>query len=354
MSTLSHSGEIRATLWPQRLIATRISLNRSSRMMVLLGLVALAGNSFWLWQEGIPAHDWFHPAYISSLLIAVIILYALRQITHTRRRLMPLGYPLLERESHRRGLELWKSVEPLTRRPVHLYLARPEKFPQEPKAWENLTRAWSRRAEKARRLTSPHATRLFDYGFALGNRFYTAVELARGITLRTLVSDYGPCPADRAYFLLAQIAHAIQDAHNQGLDHLDIRPDAIRISNRPGAEDWTTLMLLNHDLPPEENAAATREDLRRFGLLAAGLLTGAWPDDRKTPNAAALEQAMAEHGAPYAMRDLFARYIGPDHDAPPLSEGMRRLNAAMASGSGWNQDRAVAWWAQHQPNKGNA
>jgi len=102
------SWEIRSTIWPQRLISARNSIDRASRIIITLGLLSLFGSAAWVTYDTSPNgisleplttdyRTWLHPAYLNSVLISMIIFFALRQISRTREKLAPLAYPLIER-----------------------------------------------------------------------------------------------------------------------------------------------------------------------------------------------------------------------------------------------------------------
>lgn len=329
---------------------------------MLLGLISLIGNAIWVWQDHYSGYksartseysDWFHPSYMNSLIIAVLMIYAMRQISRTRQKLTPLGYPLLERIEHYRGRDVWRSVEPLTKRPAHLHVVHAEKYPLEEMSWKEVSHQWIKRGDKVRKLTSPHIARLLDCGFAQKESFYAVMELPRGMTLHDFVCRHGACPPDRAIFLLAQIAHALQDAHAIGLCNLSLRPQHVWIGFRATNADWITVELFGY----EENDTAEhliRIDVRDYILLAIGLLTGKWVEDRTNPKSisAAIDE-LNGMDLPYMFKQQLSRYCtaGDDETIPPTDELARRLWSSL-SGPSWNNDRAQAWWLTHGINEG--
>lgn len=349
--TVFHPGDIRATLWPKRLLEVRRKLTRSSVIIVALGLLALSGNAFWVWHdrnEFIAAFNlsaprtWFHPAPVNSLLIAVIMLYALRQIAKTRRKLAPLGYPLLEAEEKVRGVEVWTSVEPLTKRPAMLYMIHPERSGVGRDAWREVSHRWVRRSEKARRLNSPHVARVLDAGYAQHERFYTVVEMPRGLRFDELVRAHGALPVNRAVFLMAQVAHAVQEAHEAGLFGLALHPRHCWVGSRSSNVDWVTVMVSGHCVD-EEATTDAGPDLRAFALILLGLLSGTWPSAQDAPSAhAAVIDRLA---LPYGIASALHRCLNANAtDAlPPVEEIVRGMWASLP-GPFWNNDLAEAWW----------
>jgi len=352
---LIRQSDIRAILWPRRLSEIRRKLNRSSLIMITLGLCALTGNAFWVWRDRsdflaqfnpFELHTWFHPAHVNSLIIAIIILYALRQVAKTRMKLAPLGYPLLEIEEQYRGVEIWKSVEPLTKRPVMLHVIRPDRFPVGHDTWKTVSHRWIRRSEKARRLTSPHMARILDVGYAQQERFYTAMELPRGVRLSELVEAHGAQPLNRAVFIMAQVAHAMDDAHQHGLKDVSLHPRHIWIGHRSSNSDWVTLMLYGYE-SNDESTAAARQDIRQFALITLGLLSGVWP--KEPTNNSEVDALVAPLDLPYGMAQLMQRclLLHNDDEIPPIGEIARRMWDSVP-GSQWCNDYAVAWWKEHQ------
>jgi len=354
-----HSSDFRAILWPRRLLHVRRNLNRASLVIVLLGLISLASNAFWVWSDRRMFADalditrlenWSHPAYLNSVIIAIIILYAMRQISKTRLKLASLGYPLLHREEASRSGEFWKSVEPLTKRAARLHIIHPQTG-DDPATWRHVSHAWIRRAEKAKRLTSPHSARMLDCGLADKGSFFAVTEMPRGVHVRDLVRIFGPCPLDRAMFLLAQVAHALQDAHDHQLFDVALRPHRVWVGFRGTNHDWITVELSGYDQHDEQEEGPA-EDIRQLGRLAVLLLTGYWREDgiAGPGDAPDMMEQLRHHDVPHAIQLILMRCLVADpRDAlPPVRELTRRMWAAMPADRPWNQDRAAAWWQQHQ------
>lgn len=67
-----------------------------------------------------------------------------------------------------------------------------------------LLRRFKREAEAAASLHSPHTIALYDFGETDDGDFYYVMELLQGLDLETLVDRFGPMPAARTTYLLAQ------------------------------------------------------------------------------------------------------------------------------------------------------
>jgi len=73
------------------------------------------------------------------------------------------------------------------------------------------------------RLSHPHIVRHFGGGMMDGHYFYAMELLDRG-TLKDQIRNEGPLPWPVAASYLAQIASALQHAHNHGIVHRDLKP----------------------------------------------------------------------------------------------------------------------------------
>src|SRR4030095_6362604 len=63
-----------------------------------------------------------------------------------------------------------------------------------------------------------------DFGIADDGVFYYVMELLHGLDLETLVTKYGPVPAERAAHILGQGCVSREEPHQDGVVHRDIKP----------------------------------------------------------------------------------------------------------------------------------
>ena len=89
---------------------------------------------------------------------------------------------------------------------------------------------FGREARAAARLSHPGAVAVFDQGTDAG-RVFLVMELIRGRTLRDLIAERGPLPADEATSLLEPVLAALAAAHRAGLVHRDVKPENVLISD---------------------------------------------------------------------------------------------------------------------------
>ncbi len=82
-------------------------------------------------------------------------------------------------------------------------------------------------AEAAAKLDHPNIVPVYHVG-TLGDRAYLTMKYVKGDTLAELMAK-GPLPPRLAAGLLAQVAIAVEFAHNQGVLHRDLKPSNILI-----------------------------------------------------------------------------------------------------------------------------
>jgi len=82
----------------------------------------------------------------------------------------------------------------------------------------------------AARLSHPNIVGVHDYSETEDGRSYVVMELVRGRTLKSLLTD-GPLPWPDAVGVCARVAAALAAAHAQGIAHRDVTPGNIMIGD---------------------------------------------------------------------------------------------------------------------------
>lgn len=86
-----------------------------------------------------------------------------------------------------------------------------------------------READTAGRLTEPHIVPIHDYG-EIDGQFYVEMRLIDGVSLRTMLTQYGPLAPARAVAIVRQIAAALDAAHTSGVTHRDVKPENVLVA----------------------------------------------------------------------------------------------------------------------------
>ena len=120
-----------------------------------------------------------------------------------------------------------------------VYLARDERSGElvalkllPPSRWRNEERMlarFQREMELSRRVAHAHLAWTYESGL-LQRVYYIAMEYIPGQNLSRVVAGSGPLRPARAARLMAEVASALEHAHNQGLIHRDLKPSNIMVT----------------------------------------------------------------------------------------------------------------------------
>ncbi|MBK6692293.1 MAG: protein kinase [Myxococcales bacterium] len=83
---------------------------------------------------------------------------------------------------------------------------------------------FSREAQIAARLSSPHVTRVLDVATPPGRSPYLVMELLSGRDLDSVLSEDGPMALEQAVGYVLEACDALAEAHQNGVIHRDIKP----------------------------------------------------------------------------------------------------------------------------------
>jgi len=154
---------------------------------------------------------------------------------------------------------------------------------------------FEREAAAISKLHHPHTVQVFDFGTA-NDALYLIMEYVRGIDLARMVQRDGPLPWSRAAPLLAQVASALQEAHELDIVHRDLKPENVLITRTAGGRDYAKVLdfglakLDRRQETDKQNIVGTpyfmspeqirgdevdgRSDIYSFGSLMFEVLTG--------------------------------------------------------------------------------
>ncbi|MGK8552870.1 serine/threonine-protein kinase, partial [Nocardia gipuzkoensis] len=128
--------------------------------------------------------------------------------------------------------QVWRAHDSLTNRVVALKVL-PERFADD----EQLRERFRRECRAVAQLTEPHVIPIHDFG-DIDGRLYLNMRLIEGTDLRTLITREGALSPRRAVAIIAQVAGALQAAHDAGLVHRDVKPTNILL----GADEFASLI----------------------------------------------------------------------------------------------------------------
>jgi serine/threonine protein kinase len=231
--------------------------------------------------------------------------------------------------------EVWKGRQVSLDREVAVKVL-PEKFSKDPE----FVARFEKETKALASLSHPNIVQIIDRGKA-GDHYFFAMELVPGVTLREML--HGPLPQRDALRIAAQIARAIDSAHEKLIVHRDLKPENILVDARGhvkiadfglagmnGSKHNLSLTAtavamgtVNYMAPEQRRDAKHvdhRADLYSLGVLLYEMLTGELPIGRfKLPS-----QKIA--GLDPAIDELVAQLLETEPDARPK----RALDIALA------------------------
>ena len=391
--------QIRQLSWVTILILVYSMLVPSTPTRTLvasLGAASMDPLCYWLaYLGGLPG-----PSFIAAFVLcwpnyacALIAMLPSKVLQTVRRRLreaQELGsYHLIELLGRGGMGEVWRAEHRLLARHAAVKLVRPEVLgARNDDEARTMLRRFEREAQATSALSSPHTIQVFDFGMTEEGTFYYVMELLSGRDLESLVREFGPVPANRAIYLLRQVAHSLADAHARDLVHRDIKPANIYVCRMGLEYDFVkvldfglvkfnarsrkadSLATLDHTttgtpayMSPEailgEVDVDRRADVYALGCVAYYLLTGHLVFEADTSMKMLLQHLHAqpvppsqrtELPIPRELDDLVLACLQKDPKMRPQSAAeLFRMAQECHTCEGWGPETAQAWWKVHLP-----
>ena len=271
--------------------------------------------------------------------------------------------------------EVYLGEHVLLKRPCAIKLIRPSQAadPRAISRFENEVRATAS-------LTHWNTIEIYDYGLTEDGTFYYAMEFLPGMNLQELVDLHGPMPVERAIHLLRQVCDGLNEAHEMGLIHRDIKPGNIFATHRgaiwdvaklldfglvklvgPAADESTDGLILGTPLFAAPEWATTagkldaRSDIYSLGAVGYFLVTGRPLYLHRSPVKVLFAHATepipsmreSHQDIPTDFEAVIMRCLAkrPEDRFQSVRDLGLALDACKASRS-WTQARAKQWWQQ--------
>ena len=349
-----------------------------------VGMLIARANGVWDFGSAWNVMLMHYPDFLiagAAGVISHVVTQLGRQVTRARE----MGSYRLGELLGRGGMgEVYKATHTMLARAAAIKLIRPEALGAGNSDGAQLAvRRFTREAEAAANLRSPHTVEVYDFGVTEDQTLYFVMEMLEGMDLETLIRQNGPLPAARVIHLMRQVCESLGEAHAKGLVHRDIKPANIHVGQvgleydfvkvldfglvkevkRPNATDTRlTVEGMTVGTPtymaPElalDEAFDGRADLYALGCVTYFLLTGqvVFESDnvmrlmvRHIEEKPVPPSRRTDRQIPPLLDDIVLACLAKDPAARPPSAAVvsRALAAAEADIEPWTQEQAAAWW----------
>src|ERR671912_2509945 len=220
---------------------------------------------------------------------------------------------------------------------------------------------FKREARSAASLSHPNIVQVYDRGETEDGASYIAMEYVPGGTLKEKIVGDGPLGARQAAALGAQVAEALEAAHERGMVHRDIKPQNVLLTDRGNAKvaDFGiaragssvtisrtgSVMGTAGYMSPEQalgEPATPRSDLYSLGVVLYEALTGELPYTADNPIAVSMKHVNEplrppielNPRIPRGMNALVTKLLAKDPearyaDADALADVLWRVNRGL-------------------------
>jgi len=349
-------------------------------------LVARARGA-WPFAHATDALLMHYPDYLLAG-VAVVISHVMTSLGQQVAKARAMGSYQLGELLGRGGMgEVYKATHRMLKRPAAIKLIRPEMIAAgDPAGAQVAVARFTREAESAANLRSPHTVELYDFGVTDDQTLYFVMELLDGLDLESLIRQSGPIPPARAIHIIRQACASLEEAHARGLVHRDIKPANIHLGRLGLVHDFVKVLDFGLVKPIAERgdggSLATqaglligtpgyiapemalsdqvdgRADIYALGCVAYYLLTGQQVFEGANPMQVLsrhlqmpppLPSEKAPTAVPAALDEVIVSCLAKEPaDRPQTAADLSRHLAAIAIPP-WTEDLAREWWASSRP-----
>ncbi len=312
------------------------------------------------------------------IVLAGLILFSTIWVSRLQKNIEEIkqvGHYTIEEKLGEGGMgKVFKAQHALLKRPTAIKFLKPDAL-----SADSLER-FEREVQITSRLTHPNTVDVYDFGRTPEGVFYYAMEYLPGIGLDDLLKLEGAIPPARAIHILRHICFSLEEAHDMGLIHRDIKPPNVILCERGGQYDSVKVLdfglvkdIKNQDVQmtamhevagtpayvaPERLTDPTqvdhRSDIYSLGSVAFNLLTGGDVFEgataveicyhvMKTPPPQV--SAKATQPIPEALDQLIADCLAKDpNDRPANVTRIVEIMDGIEGLARWDQAEARKWW----------
>lgn len=333
--------------------------------------------------------DWFSALYFCAGLSYVASNCVYRwgsELAKAQREIQKLGsYELIEPIGKGGMGVVWKARHRALSREAAIKLIYNSKLEEaNVDQMQHALSLFEKEAQAIAALGSPHTISLYDFGMTDEGNMYYAMELLNGPDLDYLVEAFGPQPAGRVAHIIAQACLSLDEAHNKGQLHRDVKPANIMLC-KPGRRvdhvkvldfglvklfddaiictdeiiSGTSAFIAPESLLMEKQSPAT--DIYSLGCVAYWLLTGTTVFKNQT-----IEEDMQSHvketaerpsmrlgyQVPEELEDIILKCLEKDpKNRFQSAEYLRQKLLECACCSDWTEQEAQNWWLKYEQHK---
>ena len=280
--------------------------------------------------------------------------------------------------------EVYKATHTMLARPAAVKLIRPEALGNgDAESAQLAMRRFTREAEAAANLRSPHTVEVYDFGVTEDQTLYYVMEMLEGMDLESLVRQHGALTPGRAIYILRQVCESLAEAHERGLVHRDIKPANIHVGRVALKYDFVKVLdfglVKEVKRPTSQDTLVTaqgmaigtpsymapevalgedvdrRADIYALGCVAFYLLTGRLVFEADNPMRVLVKHIEEQPRAPSSKTDrpipasldnvvlacLMKDPAARTPSAPALADALLGVERDV---EGWDESKAANWW----------